>query len=274
MGRKPTRNTNLPAGMRARHRGAKTYYFYDLGGKPRKELSLGTDYVEAVRKWSELEKSKTMPAPIVTFDTAANGYVADVLPTKSPRTRSDNVKELDNLREFFKGAPLDEIEPTHIRAYFRWRAEKARKWYAEKGRTAPQDAGHVRANREVALFSHIFNYSRDSGLTRAANPCAGVKRNEEEGRDVYVEDDVFAAVYKEADQPMRDAMDLAYLTGQRPADTLRFDERHINGSNELEIQQGKTKKKLRTAHRRSKGGRWRGADQQQTEQEKDVACTH
>ena len=247
MGRKPTRNTNLPAGMRARHRGAKTYYFYDLGGKPRKELSLGTDYVEAVRKWSELEKSKTMPAPIVTFDTAANGYVADVLPTKSPRTRSDNVKELDNLREFFKGAPLDGIEPTHIRAYFRWRAEKARKWYAEKGRTAPQDAGHVRANREVALFSHIFNYSRDSGLTRAANPCAGVKRNEEEGRDVYVEDDVFAAVYKEADQPMRDAMDLAYLTGQRPADTLRFDERHINGSNELEIQQGKTKKKLRIA---------------------------
>ncbi|KGV73915.1 phage integrase family protein [Burkholderia pseudomallei MSHR4299] len=40
-------------------------------------------------------------------------------------------------------------------------------------------------------------------------------------------------------------MDLAYLTGQRPADTLKFDERHINSSNELEIQQGKTKKKLR-----------------------------
>lgn len=247
MGRKPTRNTNLPAGMRARHRGAKTYYFYDLGGKPRKELALGTDYVAAVRKWSELEQAKTPAAAIVTFDQAATRYVGDVLPTKSPRTRSDNVKELDNLREFFKGAPLDEIEPAHIRAYFRWRAEKARKWYEEKGRTAPHDAGHVRANREVALFSHVFNYARDSGLTKAPNPCAGVKRNAEEGRDVYVEDDVFAAVYKAADQPLRDAMDLAYLTGQRPADTLRFDERYINGTNELEIQQGKTKKKLRIA---------------------------
>jgi len=247
MGRKPTRNTNLPAGMRARHRGAKTYYFYDLGGKPRKELALGTDYVEAVRKWSELEQAKAPVGAIVTFDQAATRYVADVLPTKSPRTRSDNVKELDNLREFFAGAPLDEIEPTHVRAYFRWRAEKARKWYEEKGRTAPHDAGHVRANREVALFSHVFNYARDSGLTKAPNPCAGVKRNVEEGRDVYVEDDVFAAVYKAADQPLRDAMDLAYLTGQRPADTLRFDERHINGTNELEIQQGKTKKKLRIA---------------------------
>ncbi|NMV36965.1 tyrosine-type recombinase/integrase [Ralstonia insidiosa] len=247
MGRKPTRNTNLPAGMRARHRGAKTYYFYDLGGKPRKEKPLGSDYVEAVRKWSELEQAKVPASPIVMFAEAANKYVAEVLPTKSPRTRSDNVKELDNLREFFKDAPLDEIEPTHVRAYFRWRAKKARDWYEDKGRAAPLDAGHVRANREVALLSHIFNYARDSGLTRAPNPCAGVKRNEEEGRDVYVEDDIFAAVYKAADQPLRDAMDLAYLTGQRPADTLRFDERHINGSAELEIQQGKTKKKLRIA---------------------------
>ncbi|MBB0025132.1 tyrosine-type recombinase/integrase [Ralstonia pickettii] len=247
MGRKPTRNMNLPAGMRARHRGDKTYYFYDLGGKPRKEKSLGSDYIEAVRKWSELEQSKVPAAPVVMFAAAANKYVAEVLPTKSPRTRSDNVKELDNLREFFKDAPLDEIEPMHVRAYFRWRAKKAREWYEEKGRAAPLDAGHVRANREVALLSHVFNFARDSGLTRAPNPCAGVKRNEEEGRDVYVEDDVFAAVYKAADQPLRDAMDLAYLTGQRPADTLRFDERHINGSAELEIQQGKTKKKLRIA---------------------------
>jgi len=247
MGRKPTRNKNLPAGMRARHRGDKTYYFYDLGGKPRKEQSLGSDYIEAVRKWSELEQAKVPTAPVVLFDAAANRYVADMLPTKSPRTRSDNVKELDNLREFFKGAPLDEIEPTHVRSYFRWRAKKARDWYEAKGRVAPVDAGHVRANREVALLSHIFNYARDSGLTRAPNPCAGVKRNEEEGRDVYVEDDVFAAVYEAADQPTRDAMDLAYLTGQRPADTLRFDERHINGNGDLEIQQGKTKKKLRIA---------------------------
>ena len=67
------------------------------------------------------------------------------------------------------------------------------------------------------------------------------------GRDVHVEDDVFAAVYKDADAPTRDAMDLAYLTGQRPADTLNFDKRYINSSDELEVQQSKTKKKLRIA---------------------------
>jgi hypothetical protein len=33
---------------RARRRGKITYYFYDWGGKPRREESLGTDYVKAV----------------------------------------------------------------------------------------------------------------------------------------------------------------------------------------------------------------------------------
>lgn len=247
MGRKPTVNLNLPPRMRARVRGAKTYYFFDAGGKPRKEVSLGTDYVEAVRRWSELEQTRRPMLPGQTFDAAATNYVAEVLPTKAPRSRRDNVKELVFLREFFAGAPLDEIEPTAIRGYFRWRAQKARQWYESKKRTVPPEAGHVRANREIALFSHIFNYARETGLTSAPNPATGVKRNAEDGRDVYVEDDLFAAVYKVADEPTRDAMDLAYLTGQRPADTLKFDERHINGSSELEIQQSKTKKKLRIA---------------------------
>ncbi|WP_232466425.1 tyrosine-type recombinase/integrase [Burkholderia ubonensis] len=247
MGRKPTRNPNVPPGMRPRHRGKVTYYYYDAGGKPRKEIPLGTDFIEAVRKWAELEKAKVPDSAIVTFRHAVTRYTVDVLPHKKPRTRSDNMKELEFLLEFFDDPParLEDIKPTHIRDYLRWRGEKARKWYQEQNRPVPENAGHVRANREIALFSHIFNYAREEGLTDAPNPCAGVKRNREEGRDVYVEDDIFAKVYRSADQPTRDAMDLAYLTGQRPADTLKFDERHINSSNELEIQQGKTKKKLR-----------------------------
>jgi hypothetical protein len=63
-------------------------------------------------------------------------------------------------------------------------------------------AGHVRANREIALFSHIFNSARESGLTKAPNPCLDVKKNMENGRDVYVEDDLFARVYGHADQPI------------------------------------------------------------------------
>ena len=166
-------------------------------------------------------------------------------PRKARRTQIDNLKELTFLWEFFDGdAPLDEIEPIHIKQYLRWRHAKALAWYAEKNRAAPPNAGHVRANREIALFSHVFNNAREIGLTKAPNPCIGVKKNREDGRDVYVEDDLYARLYERADQPTRDAMDLAYLIGQRPQDTLGYDERDIR-DNFLAIGQGKTGKKIR-----------------------------
>ncbi|RQT75008.1 integrase [Burkholderia cepacia] len=136
------------------------------------------------------------------------------------------------------------MEPTHVKQYKHWRHKKAVEWYQAKKRPAPPSAGHVRANRDMALLSHAFNYARETGMTKIANPCQGVKKYKEDGRDVYVEDDLYKLVYDKADEPTRDAMDLAYLTGQRPQDTLLHDERDIR-ENFLHIDQGKTKKKLR-----------------------------
>jgi integrase len=245
MGRKRSTNTNLPPGMQARRRGKAVYYYYDHGGKPRKEEPLGKDYVLAIRKWSEIHQTHAPREAMATFKEAATIYTQDIIPTKAPRTQSDNLKELAFLLEFFdEGALLDEIEPVHIKQYLRWRHQKAVAWFESKKLPVPANAGHVRANREVALFSHIFNNAREIGLTKAANPCLGVKKNTEDGRDVYVEDDLFAKVYEKADQPTRDAMDLAYLAGQRPQDTLNYDERNIKDGY-LMIGQEKTKKKLR-----------------------------
>ena len=39
----------MPEGIRPRVRGNVTYYYYDCGGTPRKELPLGIDYVLAVQ---------------------------------------------------------------------------------------------------------------------------------------------------------------------------------------------------------------------------------
>jgi integrase len=169
-----------------------------------------------------------------------------VLPVKSRRTQRDNLLELSNLYKFFDDPPaqLAEIKPVHIRQYLSWRSELARQWYVEKKRSVPVQPGHVRANREVALFSHIFNFAREQGITDAVNPCVGVRRNRESGRTVYVEDDLFRQVWEAADQPTKDAMDLAYLTGQRPADTLKFAESDIRAG-ELWVEQGKRGKKLR-----------------------------
>ncbi|MGI4815892.1 MAG: tyrosine-type recombinase/integrase [Janthinobacterium lividum] len=244
MGRIPTRNKNLPPRMRARHRGKVIYYFYDAGGKPRKETALGTDFVAAVRKWSDLEVEGKRFVITSIFNDVANQYIRDVLPKKKPRTQDDNLKELAYLRRFFGTGALEEIKPIHVRQYMQWRSDEARAYYLSKKWEVPANVGHVRANREIALFSHIFNFAREIGLTEASNPCAGMRKNKETGRTVYPEDDMIKLVYAVADQPTRDALDLAYLTGQRPANTLSFDERDIREGT-LAVEQGKTGKRLR-----------------------------
>ena len=39
-------------GFRARpQKSGKVYYYFDTGSKPRREIPLGSDYREAVKKW-------------------------------------------------------------------------------------------------------------------------------------------------------------------------------------------------------------------------------
>ena len=61
-----------------------------------------------------------------------------------------------------------------------------------------------------------------SGYTDAINPCQGVKGFTEVDRDRCVTDAEFRAVWDKADPTLRDAMDIALLTGQRPADVLKI----------------------------------------------------
>ena len=82
--------------------------------------------------------------------------------------------------------------------------------------------------REKALLSHIINKAREWGYTDAPNPCQGVKGFKELGRDRYVTDAEFQAVWKKAGQTLRNAMDLALLTGQRPADVLKIQRADIH----------------------------------------------
>lgn len=43
----------------------------------------------------------------------------------------------------------------------------------------PPEIRETRANREIALFSHIWNYARTEGPTAKPNPCTGVRRYSE-----------------------------------------------------------------------------------------------
>jgi integrase len=226
MGRVPTININLPRHMRARKKPGGTYYYYDTGGKPRREIPLGNNYIDAVKKWAELEGKNAKP--LIYFKDVADRYLREIMPLKAARTQDDNIKELENLMAFFNNppAPMSEILPQHIRIYL-------------DARTDYGKHSTVRANRERALFSHIFNMARSWGAVDTANPCQGIKGFTEKGRTIYIEDSIFNAVYDVATQPLKDALDLAYLTGARPADTVKLSETNIQ-NDELVFQQNKT----------------------------------
>src|SRR3990170_7420145 len=75
MGRKPTVNLTLPPRMRARARGHKVHYYFDTGGKPRKEIPLGSDYTLAVKKWTELQIDQPRPETNLTFRRVSERYI-------------------------------------------------------------------------------------------------------------------------------------------------------------------------------------------------------
>jgi len=223
MGRKRTQNFDLPPRM---HRKGKTYYHVSTT-IPRKWTKLDRDIGIAKRLWADIEGEQHNPQDH-TFNALVARYRKKVLPTKAPQTQRDNEKELARLIAVFGVMPIDAIKPHHIKRYLE-----------ERGKTAK-----VRANREKALFSHVFNFARECGYTDSPNPCAGVKGHKETGRDRYIEDEEFMAVWCKAHYTVQDAMDLAHLTGQRPADLLKLNRTDIHDGM-LWFTQNKTGKKLR-----------------------------
>lgn len=225
---------DLPPRMLRRSRKLKSgkvweAYYYDgrdADGK-RVEIPLGGDLNEAKRKWAELE-CKVAPAETGLMRFIFDRYERDIVPTKALATRRDNALSLRKLRAVFDQAPIDAISPQFIAQY----------------RDKRSQAAPVRANREITLFSHVWNLAREWGYTAKENPVKGVRKNKEKPRDYYADDQVWSAVYKVACQELRDAMDLNYLTGQRPADVLKMRFTDIRDG-ALEVAQNKTGKKLR-----------------------------
>ncbi|WP_445496748.1 tyrosine-type recombinase/integrase [Pseudomonas sp. 8(2025)] len=225
-------NRDLPPRMLRRVRtlkGGKQWvgYYYDgrdESGK-RKEIPLGGDLDIAKAEWAKLD-CKPLPKKNTRLGLVFDRYEAEIIPAKKPRTQRDNLLSLTQLRKAFSDAPIDAITPQVIAQYRDKRTAK------------------VRGNREISLLSHIYNIAREWGVTDKENPAAGVRKNKETPRDFYADASIWNAVYGVAVSELRDAMDLAYLTGQRPSDVLSMRETDVAGGF-LQVAQGKTSKKLR-----------------------------
>jgi integrase len=219
--------------MRARRRGKRTYYFYDVGGKPRREEPLGTDYVLAVQKWATLHQDK--PVVSLTVGWAITQYLSSPSYTElGEGTRADYKLALDNLVIYFGDAPLDDVKPSHLVSFLELRA---------KGTDRLKASIH-RGQREIALLGRIFKYARSKDWTRN-DPKESIELRKLPGRkNIYVTDEMFDAVYLAGGDVLKEACDIAYLLGQRPIDVLNLPEPK-DGT--IEVRQTKTGTPIRVA---------------------------
>ena len=195
MGRNRRHDRHLPERMYLR---SGTYYFVHYGSN--KWVNLGRDYVKAMAHYAGIRGPM---GPLITMADVIDRYVGEVAPTKAKRTYKDNLKEARYLRAAFGRLRPEDVRPKTIYAYI-----------DERGRKS-----ETRANRELALLSHMFTKAIRWGVVEA-NPCKGVERFKEKPRDRYIEDLEYLSFKEFAGEQMATYMDFKLITGLRIADIL------------------------------------------------------
>lgn len=223
MGRPKTTYPNLPPRMTARTLKSGTVLFYYTGHHPKK-IALGGDYNAALHQYADLE---TGGSNARTFLKVSEEWEDKALPfgrggaKRALATQQSYRSTLVELRKGFGKATLEQIRPLHIRQFLDKRSSK------------------VMANREIQVFSIIWNWARSTGITDASNPALGIDRNRERPREKYVDEAEYKAIWERSQPFLQDAMDLALLTGQRPSDVLKMTRQDIRDGH-LWLKQGKT----------------------------------
>lgn len=215
------RKINLELGM-ARlyaYKGKRvtTYYTITPGNM---RLNLGHDLREAKRKLLELEGERSIPGTIADhLDDLLKDREKRVASGKlAPSTLASNRLEADQLKKAFGKMQPEALRPSHVWSYL----------HKFRGQESP-----VRANREAALLSALFNRLMGAGVVDR-NPCMGVERNEEEPRERLVTDSELRGfvkfAWRRSDAGKRAALAaaIAYLTGKAQAQILKLHRNQID----------------------------------------------
>ncbi|WP_341674997.1 tyrosine-type recombinase/integrase [Niveibacterium sp. SC-1] len=167
--RRRPENQKLPARWVRKH-GA--YYYIvppELRGRWENKswYRLGGTLAEAYRTWADRVERE---ATVTTIGALLDRYLLEVVPTKAPKTATENRKQIERLRPVFAGVRLEDLEPQHVYKY-----------HAARGKPTA-------AKREIEALSHAFTKAVEWGLLRA-HPFKGeVRLPGASPRTRYVED--------------------------------------------------------------------------------------
>lgn len=197
------------------------YHAAKIDGKV-KWTSLGTNRVEALRKWAELEKCPA-PAESGTFDAISGMYInwleAEVKAGRnSKRTFQDRQQYLKSqLIPVFGGKPFEAISSLTVRTYLDKRTAK------------------ISAKKEMRFLSVLWNWAKERGHVKLANPVAGVRMPKESGRAIEVRPEAFWLVWECGDQMVKDVLELAARLGTRPQEVFDLQWKDISLSSQPAI---------------------------------------
>lgn len=151
-------------------------------------------------------------------------YEREVLPTKAPKTQTDQRNQLKQLAAVFGKMEPGQIKPVHIAGFL-------------DAHPSPYSA-----NRCIALLSHVYTKALRWGMAEA-NPCRGVERNPEKPSGRLVTEEEFWRAWEIAPAHVQLLMELALVTGQRLGDLVRIKWADVREDG-VYFKQGKTGKRL------------------------------
>ncbi|MCH6710466.1 integrase [Escherichia coli] len=217
MGRKRAPgNEWMPKGVFFRPSG----YYWKPGGTTEKLAPADSTKAEV---WVAYEKVIEGRKNILTFSQLWKKFLnstdyADL----APRTQKDYLAHEKYLLAVFGEAEAKSIKPEHVRRYMDARGKKSR----------------VQANHEHSSMSRVYRWGYQRGFV-PGNPCVGVDKYPKPQRDRYITDEEYLAIYDCATEPVKAAMEIAYLCAARVSDVLKMDWNQIMDKG-IFIQQGKT----------------------------------
>ncbi|EAN2380941.1 tyrosine-type recombinase/integrase [Salmonella enterica] len=174
------------------------------------------------RLWQKYEEEVNQRHHSVTFEKLWRKFMASAYFTElKPRTQKDYLQHEKKLISVFGHVLADNIRPEHVRTFMDKRGLQSK----------------TQANHEMSSMSRAFRWGYERGMVKR-NPCHGISRFKSEARDKYITDKEYEAIYNNADDVVRVAMEIAYLCAARLSDVLGMQWRQVTKEGVF-IQQGK-----------------------------------